>query len=79
MFECFPKIYFGKKLIYRNQDLKEIALGVDADSLLVLEEMVVPALSQTLPRSGLPASTAGVAAGPPGRPGSPTWSDQIKF
>ena len=62
----FPNIFlFGMKLI-RNQILEKITFRIDTDSLLILEEMVVLALSQALAPPGLPTSTAGVAARSPG-------------
>ena len=65
-FVSFQNIFlFGRKLNYRIQHLEKIAFWVDTDSLLILEEMVVLALAQALPRPGLPSSSAGVTARSP--------------
>jgi len=51
--------------------LEEITIRIDADSLLVLKEMVVLAIPDALSLSGLPASSTSVTTGSPARPRTP--------
>ena len=63
--------------LYSNQTncyLEKVAFRIDTESLLVLKEMVVLAVSNALSAPGLPASPTAVAAGTPGRPGTPACS-----
>jgi len=48
-----------------------IAIRIEADSLLVLKKMVVPAIPDAPSLSNLPASSTGVTAGSPARPWTP--------
>jgi len=51
-----------------------IAIRIEADSLLVLKKMVVPAIPDAPSLSNLPASSTGVTAGSPARPWTPACS-----